>query len=93
MLATNWRGPSGELDLVAREGETIVAIEVKTRSSTRFGTPVEAVTARKVARLRRLFGQWLAEHDLHPEAVRIDVVGVHMSGGRIPTLTHLRGVS
>ncbi|WP_146252006.1 YraN family protein [Xylanimonas oleitrophica] len=62
VLARNWRGTGGELDLVAVHGGTLVAVEVKTRSGDRFGHPAEAVTPRKLARIRRLTGQWLHEH-------------------------------
>ena len=57
VLDRNWRGVGGELDLVLRDGRTLVICEVKTRSSTAFGSPLEGVTATKAARLRRLAGQ------------------------------------
>ncbi len=59
VVARNWRCPTGELDLVVRKGRTLVFCEVKTRTSAAFGAPVEAVTPRKQARLRRLAGRWL----------------------------------
>jgi len=59
VVARNWRCPTGELDLVVRKGRTLVFCEVKTRTSAAFGAPVEAVTPRKQARLRRLAGCWL----------------------------------
>jgi putative endonuclease len=61
VLARNWRGRGGELDVVALDGDILVAVEVKTRSSLRYGHPAEAVDGRKVDRLRRLTGPWLAE--------------------------------
>ncbi|QAY70549.1 YraN family protein [Xylanimonas protaetiae] len=97
LLARNWRGREGELDLVALDGTTLVAVEVKTRSSTRFGHPAEAVTPGKLARLRRLTGQWLAEHgrELRPRFrdVRIDVVAVIAPRDGRATVELLRGVS
>jgi putative endonuclease len=57
----NWRVREGEVDLVARRGSMIVFCEVKTRSSDRFGVPVESVTATKQRRLRTLAGR-LAVH-------------------------------
>src|SRR5688572_32790037 len=54
VLARNWRCRFGEIDLVAREGSTLVICEVKTRTGTTHGTPVEAVVGRKATRLRRL---------------------------------------
>lgn len=74
----NWRGTNGELDLVLRHGSVVVFCEVKTRSSTAFGTPAEAVTPAKQARIRRLAVEWLRAHGGHGGSadLRFDVVGV-----------------
>ncbi len=97
VLARNWRpgripgGPRGELDIIARDGEEIVIVEVKTRSGTRFGSPAEAVTADKVRRLRRLAAAWLAANPATGyRAVRFDVVSV-LRTGRELRVDHLRG--
>ncbi|HEY0215495.1 MAG TPA: YraN family protein [Cellulomonas sp.] len=93
VLDRNWRsGAVGELDLVALDGDALVAVEVKTRSSAAFGHPAEAVTADKVARLRRLTARWLAAHDLHPASVRIDVLAIVLAPGRAPRIDHLAAV-
>ena len=60
VVARNWACRDGELDIVACKGSQYVFCEVKTRSSGAFGLPVEAVDARKQARLRRLAAMWLA---------------------------------
>ena len=54
VLARNWRCSDGEIDLVARDGDALVVCEVKTRTSTAFGVPAEAVGVAKADRLRRL---------------------------------------
>jgi len=60
VLARNWRGTDGEIDLVLRSpGDEVVFCEVKTRASGRFGTPFDAVTAAKQRRLRHLAAEWL----------------------------------
>jgi putative endonuclease len=59
VIDRNVRFPSGELDLIALEGTTLVFCEVKTRRSLLTGTPQEAVTPNKLVRLRRLAGQYL----------------------------------
>lgn len=92
ILDRNWRGAGGELDLVALEGTTLVVVEVKTRSGTGFGHPAQAVGPAKQARLRRLTGQWLAEHDVRPAEVRVDVVCVLRSAAGPAEIEHLRGV-
>ena len=92
VLDRNWRCEAGEIDLVLRDGTVLVVCEVKTRSSEAFGSPLEGVTERKAARLRRLAARWLAEHDLRPPHVRIDLVGVLMPAGGSPVVEHVRGV-
>jgi putative endonuclease len=93
VLDRNWRCPLGELDLVCRDGDDLVVVEVKTRSSELFGSPLEAVTDRKAARLRRLAARWLAEHPFAPVGVRVDVVGVLLPRRGAAQVDHLRGVA
>lgn len=94
ILTRNWRCRYGELDLVAADAgsQTVVFVEVKTRTSDQFGGLAEAVTADKVRRLRRLAGIWLAGHGGGWAAIRIDVVGVRIGRRRTPEITHLQGV-
>jgi putative endonuclease len=93
ILARNWRCRWGELDIIAADNNagTVIFVEVKTRTTTQFGGVEQAVTPEKVRRLRRLAGLWLAEHDQHWPALRIDVIGVRL-GGRTPELLHLKGI-
>ncbi len=93
LLDRNWRGTGGELDIVALDGDVLVVVEVKTRSGDGFGHPAEAVTVRKLARLRRLAGQWLSSHELRPGSVRIDVVAVRTARAGAARVEHLVGVS
>ncbi len=93
VLHRNWRCDLGEIDIVARDGDCLVVCEVKTRRGDGFGHPAEAVTARKVARLRRLTARWLAESGLHPPQVRIDVVAVHRPLAGAARVEHLRAVA
>ena len=60
VLDRNWRCASGELDIVARDRDTIVFCEVKTRRGAGFGTPMDAVGYPKMRRLRGLASLWLA---------------------------------
>ena len=92
LLDRNWRCDAGEIDLVLREGRVLVVCEVKTRSSVAYGSPIEAVTEQKAARLRRLAARWLAEHAVRPDEVRIDLVGVLVPRRGGPQLDHVRGV-
>ena len=92
ILDRNWRCPGGELDLVARDGGELVVCEVKTRSTLRFGAPVEAVTEAKAARLRRLAGRWAALHGCAGAPIRIDVIGLLAGAAERYTIDHLRAV-
>ena len=94
VLTRNWRCRYGELDLIAAEPShgTVVFVEVKTRTSDRFGGLAEAVTPAKVRRLRRLAGLWLAAQDRRWAAIRIDVVGVRLEPTGAAEISHLRGV-
>lgn len=94
VLARNWRCRYGELDVIAADTAVgaVVFVEVKTRTSDRFGGVEQAVTPQKVRRLRRLAGLWLAAQDRGWSTVRIDVVGVRIGRGPTPEITHLRAV-
>jgi putative endonuclease len=94
VLARNWRCRYGELDVIAADAErrTVVFVEVKTRTSDRFGGVAEAVTPQKLRRLRRLAGLWLSSQDRGWAAVRIDVIGVRIGRRREPEISHLQGV-
>ncbi len=93
VLYRNWRCEHGEIDIVAREDECLVVCEVKTRRSTRFGLPVEAVTYRKVSSLRRLAGCLVSASGLHAPVLRIDVVSVLRPPSGPAVVEHLRGVA
>ncbi|MBF4462166.1 MULTISPECIES: YraN family protein [unclassified Rathayibacter] len=93
ILDRNWRVREGELDIVAREGAALVVVEVKTRSSTRFGLPVEAITRAKAQRLRRLAYAWAREHGERSRHLRIDAVGIVAPGGVTEQLRHHRAVA
>lgn len=94
VLDRNWRCRYGELDVIAADdaAHIVVFVEVKARTSDRFGGVEQAVTPEKVRRLRRLAGLWLAQQDTRWAAVRIDVIGVRIGRRPIPEITHLKGV-
>ncbi|GMM94848.1 MULTISPECIES: YraN family protein [Microbacterium] len=92
VLDRNWRCGQGEIDIVAREAGELVIVEVKTRRSTGFGHPFDAIDERKRSRLWRLGRAWAAAH---PEpsrglALRTDVIGVTGSPPGRARIEHLR---
>lgn len=87
IVARNWRCRDGEIDLVVARAGELVFCEVKARSSHRFGSPAEAVTPAKQARLRRLAARFLAEHGHDVRrgwSLRFDVAAV--TAGRIEVI-------
>jgi putative endonuclease len=98
ILDRNWRCARGEIDIVARDAAALVVCEVKTRSGAQFGAPFEAVTRKKLQRLRRLAMLWLdalpadERGGLSVRTIRIDVVSIVKAGADAARITHLRGV-
>jgi putative endonuclease len=92
ILDRNWRSADGEIDIVAAERQVLVVCEVKSRTSVRYGSPLEAVSRAKLARLRRLAVQWLNAHGIRFDQVRIDVIGLVYEGTGGFTIEHIRGV-
>ncbi|HKS43942.1 MAG TPA: YraN family protein [Amycolatopsis sp.] len=91
VLSKNWRCREGELDVVATDGRTLLVCEVKTRAGTRFGDPAEAVTPEKIARIRRLTGQWLSAHRVGWCHIRFDVISILLPRDGEVRLRHIEG--
>jgi len=96
VLDCNWRCDQGEIDIVAMDDTCLVIVEVKTRRTLVFGSPVEAVTAVKAARLRRLAVCWLTVHRAQVDSaadIRIDVIGVYRPSRGPAEIEHLVAVA
>ena len=95
VLERNWRcGRTGEIDIVARDGDVLVVCEVKTRRDGSFQHPMAAVTPRKARRLRDLAERWVQAHGgAPPGGVRIDLVGVVLPRRGAAVVEHARGVA
>jgi len=76
VLAHRYRVHRHDIDLIARRGSIVVFVEVRWRASTRYGSPMETVTARKRLDLARAASAWLQRHGRPGDAARFDVVGV-----------------
>jgi ribonuclease HII len=83
VIARNWRCERGEIDIIARDGGTLVFVEVKTRRSDRFGPPTEAVDTRKQERLRLLALSYIHTTGHSAAAYRFDVASVDLRLGTI----------
>ncbi|MEW2401526.1 YraN family protein [Streptomyces sp. NPDC046862] len=95
VLERNWRcGRTGEIDIVARDGDVLVVCEVKTRRGGCFEHPMAAITQVKAGRLRELAEHWLHAHGgAPPGGVRIDLVGVVLPERGAAVVEHVRGVA
>lgn len=92
VLERNWRCDEGEIDILLRDGATLVVCEVKTRSSLAAGTPHEAITDAKLARLKRLGERWAHERGIRPDGIRIDLVAVLRPVRGAAVVEHVRGL-
>jgi putative endonuclease len=85
IVARRYRRRGGELDIVARDGPTLVFVEVKTRAGRQFGGAVEGVTGLKRRRMVQLALDYLGRHHLGDCPCRFDVVSILFEAGR-PTV-------
>jgi putative endonuclease len=91
ILERNFRTPYGEIDLVARKQNTIVFVEVKTRSSDTYGLPEESITPGKAAHLLDAARFYIDDHSTSDSVWRIDVIAIRRFTNNIsPQITHFR---
>ncbi len=76
IVQQNFRCTFGELDIIANDGNTLVIVEVKTRSSNNFGPPAAAVGFKKQSQICRATQIYLADHDTTERDIRFDVVSI-----------------
>ncbi|OPL15384.1 MAG: hypothetical protein AVO39_08210 [delta proteobacterium MLS_D] len=89
ILSSNYRCVFGEIDIIARDGDEIVFVEVKSRTSSTFGDPEVSVTLSKQKKLSRTALRYLEDHDLCGRKARFDVLAVRMTS-RENTIHHIR---
>ena len=89
ILERNWTCPAGEADIIARDNDSIVFVEVKTRSGVEKGLPSEAVTPAKRERYERIAAWYLNECDQSDMYVRFDVVSILVLDGNKALVRHL----
>jgi len=89
IVEMNYHFGHGEIDIVAKEGETLVFCEVKMRQTDEFGDPEFAITARKQQQIRKVARGYLYEHELKEQDCRFDVVAIRFSKGA-PLINYLR---
>ena len=92
ILGRNWRSARVELDIIARDKNTLVFCEVKTRRSISYGYPSEAITALKLAHIRTAALHWLTHNRSQYSGVRFDVVSVLYCHDENSRITHIKGL-
>jgi putative endonuclease len=91
LLARNYRCPHGEIDIVATSHDVLVFVEVKTRSSSTYGSPRDAVTAAKRRKLARSASHYMLTHLEQECAYRADIIEVALLRGAVAAVRHLQG--
>ena len=89
IVDVNWRCTRGELDIVARDGDTLVFVEVRARHTVTTDAAFESIGPRKRSRLISAAYAYLAAHKLDDCAWRVDVIAVAQPPGRAPILEHV----
>lgn len=85
----NYRNRLGEIDIIADDGDTIVFIEVKTRTTAAYGRPCEAVERRKRRKLTQVASAYLSQFGLWEKPCRFDVIEVWPGRQGTPSLRHV----
>ena len=91
ILETKYRCTWGEVDIVARDGDELVFVEVRTRRDTKYGTPEESLTRAKAKRLMATAEDYLQRHGEDNLDWRIDLVAIRLGEGRqVEGIAHIR---
>jgi putative endonuclease len=90
IICRGFRFHKGEIDIIARDGDTLVFIEVKTRRNLDFGRPEEAVTPPKQNQIRRLAAAYLAMNNLADFPCRFDVLSLFWNEKEGPQVRHIK---
>ncbi len=90
ILTKNYRCPSGEIDIVALDGKTVVFVEVKARRSEMFGGPEMAVDDRKQRRISRAALTYLSAHRALDRLCRFDILSIREEPAKAVRIDHLQ---
>lgn len=83
VIDSNYRTKFGEIDIVAKDQDTICFIEVKTTTTKRFGYPEEKVNKRKLEKIHRVAEQYVKEKEYKNYKMRVEVISLVISNGRV----------
>ena len=77
IIERNFHAKQGEIDIIAKEKEEYVFVEVKTRTNKQYGEPIDAIDKRKVEHMKKTIGYYLYLNHIEDKFIRIDVIEVH----------------
>jgi putative endonuclease len=89
IVATNWRMTKYEIDIIARQGENLIFVEVKSSRSSAFEAPELRVTKTKQRRLITAGWEYLSQIDWEPVGVRFDIIAITWPFGKAPEICHM----
>lgn len=89
ILQRNYYSGHSEIDIIAKEDEFYVFVEVKLRSNTKFGRPEEFVSNLKVEHIFKAAEEWVSKQGLYNVPMRFDVIGILTPKGKPPEISHL----
>lgn len=94
IVERNFKGRYGEIDIIALDKDTLVFVEVKTRTSSQFGNPLEAITSWKLRTLVKTAQFYKLTHQNLPDSLRIDAIAVELfTRGELKNIEHVRNIS
>lgn len=94
ILERNYRKKYAEIDIICVKNNTLVFVEVKTRTSTAYGTPFESITPWKLRPVMRLAAYYQMTHTQLPTFMRIDAIGVALNAlDKVEEIEHLENIS
>ncbi len=92
IVERNWRCASGEIDIIAKDGETLIFVEVRTRHSANTEPNFESFTPRKRAKMIATSDEYLSTHQLEDSPYRIDAIAISFAPHSAPIIEHIPDV-
>lgn len=93
IIDRNFHSRFGEIDIIAKENYTIVFVEVKLRSNSFFGTPLESITYKKLEKIKKTAMYYLTLNNLANRAYRFDAVEIKIGVNNERTLNHVENIT
>ena len=90
IIQRNFSCRAGELDIIAKDKDIFVFVEVRSTRDSLFHNPIDSITPLKIKRLRTLAQIWLKKYSINDAPLRFDVIGIIYNEGTIDTINHIQ---